>query len=248
MTLTNYWWLLIWMFAAGGIIAWALPKQPVMVMGKREYRWTMSSAVIFVLPYIIWAGYRKGFGDTETYRKTFRESASSLSQISQAVSDTAKDKGFTFLTVLIKSIVGNSDIIFFMLIAIVQMLCIVIVFRKYSTNFWLSMFLFVASTDYLSWMHNGMRQFLAVTIIFACTGLLLKKISSGYPCHFAGCNDTWLCVVYAAHHLSCTRQGMEQENLAVYRRCSLNHYRCRSVYAAFAKCADRHTVQRYDDK
>ena len=32
MTLTNYWWLLIWMFAAGGIIAWALPKQPVMVM------------------------------------------------------------------------------------------------------------------------------------------------------------------------------------------------------------------------
>ena len=64
MTLTNYWWLLIWMFAAGGIIAWALPKQPVMVMGKREYRWTMSSAVIFVLPYIIWAGYRKGFGDT----------------------------------------------------------------------------------------------------------------------------------------------------------------------------------------
>lgn len=119
MTLTNYWWLLIWMFAAGGIIAWALPKQPVMVMGKREYRWTMSSAVIFVLPYIIWAGYRKGFGDTETYRKTFRESASSLSQISQAVSDAAKDKGFTFLTVLIKSIVGNSDVIFFMLIAIV---------------------------------------------------------------------------------------------------------------------------------
>ena len=54
MTLTNYWWLLIWMFAAGGIIAWALPKQPVMVMGKREYRWTMSSAVIFVLPCIIW--------------------------------------------------------------------------------------------------------------------------------------------------------------------------------------------------
>ena len=85
MTLTNYWWLLIWMFAAGGIIAWALPKQPVMVMGKREYRWTMSSAVIFVLPYIIWAGYRKNIGDTETYRKTFRESASSLSQISQAV-------------------------------------------------------------------------------------------------------------------------------------------------------------------
>ena len=175
MTLTNYWWLLIWMFAAGGIIAWALPKQPVMVMGKREYRWTMSSAVIFVLPYIIWAGYRKNIGDTETYRKTFRESASSLSQLSQAVSDAAKDKGFTFLTVLIKSIVGNSDVIFFMLIAIVQMLCIVVVFRKYSTNFWFSMFLFVASTDYLSWMHNGMRQFLAVTIIFACTGLLLKK-------------------------------------------------------------------------
>ena len=37
------------------------------------------------------------------------------------------------------------------------------------------MFLFVASTDYLSWMHNGIRQFLAATIIFACLPLLLKK-------------------------------------------------------------------------
>lgn len=175
MTLTNYWWLLIWMFAAGGILAWILPKQPVLVRGKREYRWTMPAAVVFVLPYVVWAGYRKNFGDTETYRKTFREATYSLSQIGQAVSEATKDKGFTVFTIFIKSIIGNSDHIYFLLIAIIQMLCLVYVFRKYSANFWFSMFLFVASTDYLSWMHNGMRQFLAVTVIFACTGLLAKK-------------------------------------------------------------------------
>lgn len=36
-------------------------------------------------------------------------------------------------------------------------------------------FSFVASTDYFSWMFNGIRQFTAVTIIFAATSLMLNK-------------------------------------------------------------------------
>lgn len=39
----------------------------------------------------------------------------------------------------------------------------------------MTVFLFVASADYLQWTYNGIRQFLAVSLIFACTGLLLKE-------------------------------------------------------------------------
>ena len=39
----------------------------------------------------------------------------------------------------------------------------------------MSMFLFLASSDYIQWTHNGMRQFIAVCIVFAATELLLKK-------------------------------------------------------------------------
>ena len=36
-------------------------------------------------------------------------------------------------------------------------------------------FLFIASTDYLSWVHNGMRQFIAVVIIFMAFPLMLRR-------------------------------------------------------------------------
>ena len=36
-------------------------------------------------------------------------------------------------------------------------------------------FLFFASSDYMSWMHNGIRQFLAVAIVLLAFPLILKK-------------------------------------------------------------------------
>lgn len=51
----------------------------------------------------------------------------------------------------------------------------ILVYRKYSPEFLFTFFLFIASTDYISWMFNGIRQFMAVTITFACFGLILKK-------------------------------------------------------------------------
>lgn len=45
----------------------------------------------------------------------------------------------------------------------------------YSESYCISLFLFIASTDYISWMMNGMRQFLAAALVFACCPLLLRK-------------------------------------------------------------------------
>ncbi len=176
MTLTNYWWLLIWMFTGGALIALCAPKKKEFVCGKLEERWTMSSALLLVLPYIIWAGFRSDiYGDTYSYRNMFREAPSSLSQLILYINDATKDKGFSALVVIVKSIIGNSDILFFLIIAIFQLLCIVYVYRKYSCDFWFSIFVFVAATDYMSWMHNGIRQFIAVTIILASSELIIKK-------------------------------------------------------------------------
>jgi transmembrane protein EpsG len=61
------------------------------------------------------------------------------------------------------------------ILALLQGISLVVFFRKYSMNYILSIFLFVASTDYLSWMFNGIRQFMAVTIILFATPFMLKK-------------------------------------------------------------------------
>lgn len=176
MALTNYWWLLIWMLAGGGFIAVAFPKQQEIVLGVKERRWTVFASILAILPYITWSGFRTdGFGDSGAYRRTFLEAPGQLSDLAQYVSEASKDKGFAALNVIFKSIFGSSDVLFFLVIAAVQLIIFAMVCRKYSCNYWTSLFIFVASTEYLSWCHNGIRQFLAVMLIFAGTPLLLKK-------------------------------------------------------------------------
>lgn len=175
MTLTNYWWLLIWIAVAGGILTWVFPQKQIKVLGKVEYRWNWLAALILASPYAIWSMNRSNFGDTEVYRTTFLNAPAVISQIPMYLAEHTKDKGFSVLMILIKSVVGNSDKLFFLIIAVFQIFCVVYFFRKFSTSFLLCMFMFVASTDYLSWMFNGMRQFIAVCITLLCFGLALKK-------------------------------------------------------------------------
>lgn len=175
MALTNYWWLLIWIVTVGLAIKYIVPKEVVIVNGKKELRWNWLASLAVAFPYILWAAFRKNFGDTEVYRRGYLSFNYSLDQLANAFNDATKDKGFSVLTAFLKNVLHGSDVWYFAVIAIIQMICLIYVYRKYSCDYWLSIFLFVASTDYLSWMHNGMRQFLAVCIVFACTPLIMKK-------------------------------------------------------------------------
>ncbi len=175
MTLTNYWWLLIWLAAAGGLLTVAVPKVQVKVLNKREYRWSWPAVLIFICPYVIWCMNRKGFGDTELYRKTFYNLPGSLAQLPAYLAEYPKDKGFSVLSILLKQFIGNSDKLFFLIIALFQLICVAYFFRIYSEDFLMCMFMFVASTDYLSWMFNGMRQFIAVSIVLLSYSQILKK-------------------------------------------------------------------------
>lgn len=166
MTLTNYWWLLIWLFIGGAIFS-NTSKRQELVNGRPGVRWSIASAILMVLPYIIWAGFRKSFGDTYTYRQGFQNAPADLSLIPGLFTSKQKDPGYAAFMILMKHLLGNHEELYFTIIALFQLLCVALVFRRYSDDYWTCIFLFVVSTDYLSWMHNGMRQFIAVAIIFA---------------------------------------------------------------------------------
>lgn len=175
MTLQNYWWLLIWLFIVGGFTFIISPYQEEMVLGRKCVRWHWLYAAILAAPYVVWAAWRTDrFGDTGMYRQTFNRMPVALSLMREYI-PTRKGYLFALIEYLVKSIVSQSSVAFFFLIALLQIFFLVYLYRKYSNNFWLSMFLFVASTDYMAWMHNGMRQFLAATIIFMCIPMITKK-------------------------------------------------------------------------
>ena len=167
MTLTNNWWLLIWLFLGGAVFG-NMPKRREKLGNRTVERWDILPAILMVLPYIVWAGFRRnGFGDTGVYRRGFQNASGSLSEALQLFRGDSKDPGYYAFLNIMKAVLGDQDELYFTLIAAFQMLCVAFIFRRYSTNYWASIFLFVVSTDYLSWMHNGMRQFIAVVIIFA---------------------------------------------------------------------------------
>lgn len=176
MVLTNYWMLLIWLLTVGLFLNVVIPKTLVTVEGKSEYRWGKFSAFLLVLPYIIWAGFRTdSFGDTPVYRMSFYSVADSLSSLPSYAASQTKDAGYYVLSSLFKILISNSSVVFFLAIAAFQLFCIMKTYRKYSSDYWMSIFLFIVSTDYLSYMHNGMRQFIAVCGIFACLDWIIKK-------------------------------------------------------------------------
>lgn len=169
-----YWYPLLWLFAAG-ILIYKMPKHQKLVCGRVQERWYLFNALLLVLPLILWAGLRSTVGDTYAYMGHFRSAPASLSALLPTLNADTKDPGFTVLMTLSKML-GVSDYrVFFLLIAAFQMLCICHTFRTYSSNYWISIFLFVASTDYLSWMFNGMRQFIATTMIFGAFDLMVKR-------------------------------------------------------------------------
>lgn len=171
---TAHWYPMLWLFGAN-LLLHNMPKRRELVCGGLRERWYPINAFLLVLPLILWAGLRKDIGDTNAYVINFQNAPSSLPTLLSQLNADSKDPGFSVLMTLVKSIGITDYKVFFMLIAAFQMWCICHTFRKYSPNYWISMFLFVASTDYISWMFNGMRQFLAATMIFGAFDLMVKK-------------------------------------------------------------------------
>ena len=144
-------------------------------MGREVERWKWFPAILLMLPFIIWAGFRSSTGDTGLYHTLFYRMPTNVSAWGDYLKGVSKDWGFSLVGLIIKAIFGNHYQIYFLIIAAFQGFALIRVFRKYSTDYWLSIFIFVASTDYISWMMNGIRQFTAAMLIFAFTDWIIQK-------------------------------------------------------------------------
>lgn len=95
------------------------------------------------------------------------------------------------------------------MLAAFQLLIIVWMFRKYSEDYWFSIFLFIASTDYISWTFNGIRQFTAVVIAYAATPFILKKNTFQAFLLFVGIYDASVGTFDDSDYFHHTGKGLE---------------------------------------
>lgn len=173
--MSEYILILIWIGFVALLASQGFFQRTEIVCGEVVYRFSWGVAFVIFAPIIWMAGNRGWIFDTGTYIRGFWEIPTTFDKIPAYVESMSKDKGFYALSAVLKLIFGDDETLYFTIIAAIQGIFLVSMFRKYSMNYVLSVFLFVASSDYISWMFNGIRQFTAVTIICAATALMLKK-------------------------------------------------------------------------
>lgn len=144
-----------------------------------NYRSNILIAILVFLPLILIAGYRvmyhNAIGDTGLYVYYFNQYPNSVSDVINSNAQTDKMYGWEIISVFIRQYITKEPRMWLLIIASVQGLCLTIIYKLYSTNIAMSAFLFFASTDFLSWMCNGIRQFFVVTLIFLLFPLVKKK-------------------------------------------------------------------------
>lgn len=133
-------------------------------------------ALVSFFPIIFMAANRDfNFVDTTVYVNNYFHMPNSVDKLWDYVNTLDKDRVFYFLSGLIKIFISDDPRFYLWIIAAIQGLILVWFFKKYSVSFFVSVFLFVASTDMVSWMFNGIRQFTAVVVILLATPFILKR-------------------------------------------------------------------------
>ena len=168
--------ILFWLFFAEVLGHMAGMHRRIKVLGRDERRATQLYAWIVILPIILMAATRSNYvGDTYYYLSDYRSIPSSLSGKLAYIQSHGKDTGFYALSALVSVFAGAHFRYFFLVIALIQGYCLMKTYRKFSEDYWFAIFVFVASTDFVSWMQNGIRQFVAVAITFAAAEPIFKK-------------------------------------------------------------------------
>lgn len=173
--MSGYIWIIIWSGVIGGLASTGIFDRNEFVNGRFVNRVHPAAAVLAFLPLIIWCGYRGNIGDTGAYISGYASMPDSFSGLPAYYAELTKDKGFYLGSAMIKCVIGNRVDIYFILLAALQSYFLIKVYRKFSFYYFTCFFLFLASTDYISWMFNGIRQFTAVTLTFGCFEWILKK-------------------------------------------------------------------------
>lgn len=138
-----------------------------------RYNWFFS--LLAAMPLVYLAATRGSFVDTGIYRQSFANAASSFSAIPEYMNGVEKDKAFYLFAAICRTILGYRPVMYFGILALFQIICFTKTIRKYSPYLLTAFFIFVASSDYLAGMQNGIRQFTAVCIIFVCSDWIFEK-------------------------------------------------------------------------
>lgn len=170
-----YYFIFVWLAFWGIFSQYMDVKYQTTVEGKKVYRWRFIFALVVFVPVMYLVAFTVPRSDTYLYLKGYKELSISWADISAQLKASESGQGFLLFEWVIKKLSGGSTDAFRIVLMLLHSIPVLYIYRKYSDNFILSLFIFLATGCHLAWMMNGLRQFLAVSIIMAATPWMLQK-------------------------------------------------------------------------
>lgn len=124
---------------------------------------------------IFWTGIRTQFVDTAAYISTYSDiPAASFQSIIGYAKSYGKDQLFYFAAGVFKYVFGANYHYWLFAIALLCGLCVVRQIYRHSDSPFFALFLFM-SMSVFTWLMNGIRQFIVISILFALSDWLIDK-------------------------------------------------------------------------
>ncbi len=171
-----FWIMLIWV-----LVIWYSNQNKLTIKNynslKTDYQKieVQYCLLIMSVPFIIIA-LRTEFGDSGSYLGEFsRLSTASHNNFLSHVYKRDHSQLFYGLEFYFKKYISDFPQHFFIFIAFLHSFFLIKALRKYSPDFGMSVFIFIASSLSAQWMCNGVRQFIPVVILFACSDWIIKN-------------------------------------------------------------------------
>ena len=201
-----YWIMLLWTMIIGFAFIPQSSEQIVLDGDIVDYRPTRGQIWFLISVPLIFCALRSGFIDTYSYIRGFK-ALPPMNVFLETYADYKSCQLFYGLETVFKYVFIDNHHCWLTVVAIVQIACMIKTLHKYSAHIGISFFVFIASGMIFSWMFNGIKQFLAATILFACVDLILEKkwlkfaavlvffTGFGQICGFFGWGNPpwWLC-------------------------------------------------------
>lgn len=167
-----YWSMFFYVFIIG-YIGKAFVKNKN-IKNKYNNGTTLFFAVAILILPVLFIGLRTNYVDTKAYISWFNGIPTNFSE---AFSEALKTKGpvWTIYQWIIKFFITKNANVFLMITAIIQAGTLLKLYYKYSSDYTYSVLLFFLSMDFADWMMNGIRQFLALSLILYFADYIFDK-------------------------------------------------------------------------
>lgn len=154
-------------------ISYGTTKKNILVDGKIVRKTKYIYALLTFFYIVFWVGLRDKVLDTGAYIKMFNSIPVDWEEMFLTISRIDSGKGFFFIQGIFKRFVSDNHYVWLSFMAIISCGCLLRILYKYSIDFPLTAYLFIADATF-TWLLNGTRQFLVVTILFSFTDWLIE--------------------------------------------------------------------------